>query len=58
MKLLSVIPSEDEVEDKNLVAIRKENSKLADAATMELLLALGSAPPTPSPPTKLSLFLT
>ena len=57
MKLLSVIPSEDEVEDKNLVAIRKENSKLADEATMELLLAIGSAPPTPSLCAKPSLFL-
>ena len=54
--ILSVIPSEDENEDKNLVAIKRE-LQAADEATMELLLAIGSTPPTPSLPAKLSLFL-
>ena len=53
---MSVIPSEDENEDKNLVAIKRE-LQAADEATMELLLAIGSAPPTPSLLAKLSLFL-
>ena len=54
--IVSVIPSEDENEDKNLVAIKRE-LQAADEATMEFLLAIGSAPPTPSLPAKLSLFL-
>ena len=34
--IVSYFPSEDEEKDKNLVAIKKENSNLADDATMEL----------------------
>ena len=37
---MSAIPSEDEDQDKNLVAIKIENSKLTDDATVELCILL------------------
>ena len=53
VKIWSLIASENEDEGKNLVGIKKENSRLRDCATeLELyilLLTIGSAPPPPLP---------
>ena len=54
---MSAIASEDVDEDKNLVAIKKENITLEDDATI-IMLAIGSAlPPSLPTPSGCSAFI-